>query len=81
MEKRSASSASSANGEPADGSEVLKLLEDPPEWLVRQLAQCRKSPKRWLNPTCSAIAAEIYGTAARWHEVKPHLEAYLQGAA
>jgi putative DNA primase/helicase len=81
LEKRSASSASSANGAPADGSEVLKLLENPPEWLVRQLAQCRKSPKRWLNPTCSAIAAKIYGTAARWQEVKPHLEGYLEGAA
>jgi hypothetical protein len=56
----------------------VKLLEDPPGWLARQLAECRKNSKRWLNPTCSAIAAEIYGTAARWEEVKPHLEAYLE---
>jgi hypothetical protein len=61
---------------PPDG--LVKLLEDPPGWLARQLAECRKNSKRWLNPTSSAIAAEIYGTAARWEEVKPHLKAYLE---
>jgi hypothetical protein len=60
---------------------VLKLLENPPEWLAKQLTECRENPRRWLNPTCAAIAAELYGTAARWQEVMPHLEAYLQEAA
>jgi putative DNA primase/helicase len=83
-EKRSASSASSASsavGGPAAGAEVSELLENPPEWLTKQLAECRKSPQRLLNPTCSAIAVEVYGTAARWQEVKPQLEAHLKGAA
>jgi putative DNA primase/helicase len=81
LEKRSASSASSADGGPTGGTEVLKLLENPPEWLAKQLTECRENPRRWLNPTCAAIAAELYGTAARWQEVMPHLEAYLQEAA
>jgi putative DNA primase/helicase len=79
LEKRSASSASSANGGADDAAEVLQLLENPPEWLARQLTEVGKNPKRWLNPTCSAIAAHVYGTAARWQEVKPHLEAHLEG--
>src|SRR5918998_2702573 len=79
LEKRSASSASSANGGADDAAEVLQLLENPPEWLARQLTEVGKNPKRWLNPTCAAIAAHVYGTAARWQEVKPHLEAHLEG--
>ena len=77
-EKRSASSASSANGGAVDGPYVSKLLEDPPGWLAKQLAACRKDPKRWINPTASAIAAKLYGSAGHWREVKPHLEAYLE---
>jgi putative DNA primase/helicase len=80
-EKRSASSASSANETAPSGDEVVQLLENAPDWLAKQLTDCRENPKRWLNPTSSAIAAELYGTAARWQEVKPHLEAYLRKTA
>jgi len=62
--------------DPSD--ELVKLLEDPPDWLTKQLAECRENPKRWLNPTASAIAAELYGTAARWGDVKSHLESYIK---
>jgi putative DNA primase/helicase len=78
LEKRSASSASSANGASPTAAEVTELLEDPPVWLARQLANCRENPQRMLNPTCTAIAAKLYGSPGRWQEVKPVLENYLR---
>jgi P4 family phage/plasmid primase-like protien len=75
MEKDSAPSAPSANR--VVESPVEGLLEDPPEWLSKQLADCRENPERWLKPTSAAIAEKVYGTATRWYEVKPVLEAFL----
>jgi hypothetical protein len=70
-EKRSASSASSAGG-------VAALLANPPTWLSEQLAKCRENPGRWIKPTCSSLAYKVYGTANRWEEAKPFVEAHLR---
>jgi hypothetical protein len=76
-------STNSQTHTPAGGplDPVAKLLEDPPDWLSEQLSRCREAPERWLNPTASAISAELYGGAARWQEVKPYLEAWLEASA
>jgi hypothetical protein len=61
----------------AETSPVEELLKNPPGWLSGQLVKCRENPERWTKPTCSSIAHKVYGTATRWHEVKPVLEAFL----
>jgi hypothetical protein len=53
---------------------VLALLENPPEWLARQLDEYRTDPERFKKPTCVAVAAEVFGKATRWQEVMPILE-------
>jgi putative DNA primase/helicase len=58
--------------------EVAGALEDPPEWLARQLQRCRQEPERFVQATCCNLAYELYGTAARWQEVRPIVEAYLR---
>jgi len=75
VEKRSASSASSAT--PTD-DHVLKLFENPPDWLQAQLSKCRTEPARWMKPTCAAIAETVYSTATRWKEVEPVLRGWLE---
>jgi hypothetical protein len=65
----------------ASPDQLAKLLEDPPVWLSDLLVECRQQPERLINPTASAISAELYGSAARWQEVKPHLEAFLEAPA
>jgi putative DNA primase/helicase len=70
-------------GDPHAGREteaVRELLEDPPSWLTAQLEECREAPSRFFNPTCSAIAADVFGSPARWREVEPILEAHLSEA-
>ncbi|PLS86578.1 MAG: hypothetical protein CYG60_06515 [Actinobacteria bacterium] len=63
----------------SDAGEALeKYLEDPPEWLRRQIARCEEDPGRWLKPTSSTIAHEVYGTATRWAEVEPVLRHRLE---
>ena len=59
---------------------VEELLETPPGWLAEQLARCRRDPAL-IRPACSAIAYEIYGTSARWEEVKPAVDRWLEDAA
>jgi hypothetical protein len=75
-EKDSTNSQTHTTVDTADG--VATLLENPPAWLSDQLVRCQESPERWLNPTASAISTELYGGAARWQEVKPRLEAWLE---
>lgn len=67
------SSASSAK-------EVIELVTDPPAWLLRQFDQCRTNPAL-IKPTSSTIAYQVYGTAERWREVRPHVEARVGGQA
>ncbi len=59
--------------------EVAALLATPPAWLAAQLDRCREDPERLLNPTATAIAAELYNSPARWREVLPVLEEHLGG--
>jgi hypothetical protein len=65
--------------EPPD--KVGRLLENPPGWLSEQLSRCREDPARWLNPTASAIAVHLYGSAARWREITPMLGARFGGVS
>lgn len=55
-------------------------FENPPEWLATQLERCREE-ERFIKPTCSTIAYEVYGTASRWEEVRPVVERWLEGGA
>jgi putative DNA primase/helicase len=59
---------------------VVELLADPPDWLATQLGLLRSNPEL-IPPTCSAISYEVYGTSARWGEVRPALQAHLKGGA
>jgi hypothetical protein len=63
------------------GPQIVRLLREPPGWLARQLALCREDRERHLRSTCSAIAIEVYGTAARAEEVEPVLAAHLEEGA
>jgi P4 family phage/plasmid primase-like protien len=63
-----------AAGEP----EVLgALLKSPPNWLASQLAKCHEN-RSLIRPACSAISYEVYGTSARWEEVKPTVDRWLE---
>jgi putative DNA primase/helicase len=59
---------------------IGQILADPPEWLVELLDRCRQD-QDLLRPTGSAISYEVYGTSARWAEVRPILEEYLGGGS
>jgi hypothetical protein len=52
------------------------MLEDPPEWLSKQLVKYKANPGSLQKPTAAAIAA-LYGTTERWKEVAPALAAWL----
>jgi hypothetical protein len=67
-----------STGEDDNPSYVRALLADPPEWLATQLGRCYEDPGRLLNPTANAIAAEVFGSPARWREVIPVLAEYLE---
>jgi putative DNA primase/helicase len=70
VEKRSASSASSAN-------EVSAVFAEQPDWLTTQLDKCREH-ERLVKPTCAAVATELFGTVTRWAEVEPVLRRHLE---
>jgi hypothetical protein len=53
-----------------------EMLEDPPEWLSKQLVKYKANPGSLQKPTAAAIAA-LYGTTERWKEVAPALAAWL----
>ena len=50
-----------------------EVLQNPPDWMRDQLARCSQDTARWMKPTCSAIAHEVYGTASRAADVEPVL--------
>jgi putative DNA primase/helicase len=74
VEKRSASSASSA---PPLEAHVLKLLEEPPNWLRTQLTKCRE--EEWFfKPTCAAIAAFVgLDPVHDAHRIEPVIQAAM----
>ena len=51
-------------------------LNPPPDWLKAQLKLCRENPKRYLKPTASSLAFEVFGTSTRHEEA---LEAHMAG--
>jgi putative DNA primase/helicase len=72
VEKRSASSASSAKA-------VTELVSSPPSWLRAQADKHLEDPtERTLNPLCVAVATHLYGDAGRWREVKPAVADWLE---
>lgn len=69
------SSAPSANGNTCPAQ---RLLEDPPDWLKKQLSKYQDEPERFLKPTCAAMAEEAYNTVTCWKEVEPYLKRWLE---
>jgi P4 family phage/plasmid primase-like protien len=67
------------DGPDGPGKALRKYFESPPEWLLKQLAQCREDKERFIKPTCVAVATKVYGTATRWEEVIPTVEQCLEG--
>jgi hypothetical protein len=63
---------------PAADDPVLKLLNEPPDWLATQLRKYRTDPDRFLKPTSAAIALDVFSTATRWGEVEPVLRSWLE---
>ncbi len=76
LPKNAVSVVSTPEGPPNDP--LAALLEDPPEWLTAQLGKCREN-ERFVKPTCSSVAYEVFQTASRWAEVEPHLRRWLEG--
>jgi hypothetical protein len=50
-------------------------------WLASQLEKCYADPDRYVKPTCSAIAYELYRNSPRWREIRQHLEALIEGGS
>jgi AAA domain len=69
--------SSDDDNEKSPRERIVSMLDNPPDWLPRQLEMCREEPERWTKPICSAIATHVFGDALRWQEVKPVLEAHL----
>ena len=61
---------------PRPSPPVEDLFSDPPDWLAAQLDKCRED-ERVVNPTCSSVAYQLFGTAERWTEVEPVLRRRL----
>jgi hypothetical protein len=57
--------------------DAAELLEDPPDWLAKQLVQCRANPDKLLGPTAAAMAHVLYGSTERAEELEPALDACL----
>ncbi len=75
LEKRSTSSTPSTD-ELRHGL-VEGLFKNPPSWLTKQLEKCREH-ERFVKPTCSTVAYEVFQTASRWTEVEPVLRRWLE---
>ncbi|MDP9478366.1 MAG: bifunctional DNA primase/polymerase [Actinomycetota bacterium] len=61
---------------PHPSSPLDDFFSDPPDWLATQLDKCREHEK-FVGPTCSSVAYEVFGTAARWAEAVPVLRRHL----
>jgi len=61
--------------------DAAELLEDPPDWLAKQLVQCRANPNKLFKPTAAALSHVLYGTTERADELAPALVAYLERVA
>ncbi len=61
---------------PHPSSPLNDFFSDPPDWLATQLDKCREHEK-FVGPTCSSVAYEVFGTAARWAEAVPVLRRHL----
>ena len=58
---------------------VRALLEDPPDWLAKQLARCKADPGRWLKPTAAALAHTAHGPGGDASAAEPELRGWLEG--
>ncbi|MDP8951960.1 MAG: hypothetical protein M3N18_06950 [Actinomycetota bacterium] len=56
---------------------IEEFFEAPPDWLTTQLDKCR-AHERFIKPTCSSVAYEVFQTASRWEEVEPFLKRRLK---
>ncbi|MDP9486811.1 MAG: phage/plasmid primase, P4 family, partial [Actinomycetota bacterium] len=68
VEKRSASSASSADA-------LEALFADPPDWLRRQVEKHLENPaERTMKPLCTAIATTLYNDPWRGAQIRSEVE-------
>ncbi len=71
VEKRSASSASSAD-------DIGAFFSDPPDWLRRQVEKHLENPaERTMKPLCTAIATTLYNDPWRGGQIRPEVEREL----
>jgi hypothetical protein len=56
---------------------LTTMLNNPPDWLKKQLRLCRQAPETYLQPTAASLAYEIFGTATRHEEALAALRARL----
>ncbi len=69
---------SSASSVKVSHGPIEEFFGAPPDWLTAQLKKCREN-ERFVKPTCSSVAYEVFQTASRWEEVEPVLRRRLEG--
>ncbi len=67
------------DGHPKMDPELARMLDNPPDWLARQMKDCREDPERFLRPTSSSLAYKVFGTPAggRADQVREALISHL----
>jgi hypothetical protein len=66
---------------PGHEDPLRNYLNSPPDWLARQLKFCREDPKRYLKPTATSLACEVFGSAHRHEEALAAIKEYLEQSA
>lgn len=57
---------------------VAEFFDNPPGSWPRQLTKYRENPELHFKPLCVAVAAEVLGDGALWHEVREEVERGIQ---
>ncbi len=63
------------------GFAIEAYLKSSPSWLDSQLRKCAEDRDRFLKPTATTLAYEVFGTADRWREVLAKVEKLLEEGA
>jgi len=60
---------------------LTKFFDAPPAWFRKQAASCAEqgSPERLVKPLVCAVSCAAFGAADRHGEVRPTVEAWLEG--
>ncbi len=65
------------------GERLAAFLMEPPGWFANQATHTVRegAPERLLNPLASTVSAHLFGSPARWRELKPEIERYLESSS